>query len=157
MSLTTTLRRAATSVAAAALAVGATALPANAADVVFPGCPGFDVGVTFESSHGNPVQVGPRAVVMAGTNTYSLDNQTTGATTTVRSAGALVSEEDGPNDSTISTIAGPNILILFDTDPGGPSTTLYTGGLVLSTSADGVTTIISSSGATRDLCADLGA
>jgi hypothetical protein len=156
MSLTTALRRAATSVAAAALAVGATALPANAQDLVLPGCPGFDVGITFGESHGNPVQVGPRAVLLAGTSTFTLDNQTTGATTTVRTAGA-VSAEPGPNGSTIFMVAGPSVLILFPTDPGGPSTTLYPGRLVFSQSADGVTTIISTSGATRDLCAALGA
>jgi hypothetical protein len=156
LSLTTTLRRAATAVAAVALAVGASALPANAQDVVFPGCPGFDVGVTFGDSHGNPVQVGPRAVLLAGTSTFTLDNETTGATTTVRTAGA-VSAEPGPNGSTIFTVAGPNVLILFPTDPGGPSTTLYQGRLVFNQSADGVTTIISSSGATRDLCAALSA
>ena len=156
-SLTTALRRAAMSVAAVALAVGATALPANAQDVVFPGCPGFDVGVTFGDSHGNPAQAGPRAVLLAGTSTFTLDNETTGATTTVRTAGALVSSEPGPNGSTINTVAGPNVLILFPTDPGGPSTTLYSGRVVISQSVDGVTTIISTSGATRDLCAALGA
>ncbi|HYJ26026.1 MAG TPA: hypothetical protein VE027_13535 [Acidimicrobiia bacterium] len=157
MSLTTPIRQAATSVAAAALAVGAAALPANAQDVVFPGCPGFDVGITFGDSHGNPEQIGPRAVLLAGTSTFTLDNETTGATTTVRTAGALVSSKPGPNGSTINTVAGPNVLILFPTDPGGPSTTLYPGRLVFSQSADGVTTIISSSGASRDLCAALGA
>jgi hypothetical protein len=157
MSLTTTLRRAAIAVVAAALAVGAAALPANAQDLTFPGCPGFDVGITFGDSHGNPVQVGPRAVLMAGTSTFTLDNETTGAETTVRTAGALVSAEPGPNGSTIFTVAGPNVLILFPTDPGGPSTTLDAGTVVFSQSADGVTTIISTTGATSDLCAALGA
>jgi hypothetical protein len=156
MSLTTTLRRAAISVAAAVVAVGATALPANAQDIAFPSCPEFEVGVTFESSHGNPVQVGPRAVLAAGTNTYTLNNETTEATTTVRTAGT-VSSEPGPNGSTIFTVTGPNILFLFTTDPGGPSTTLYKGGVVFNQSADGVTTIISTTGTTVDLCAALGA
>lgn len=156
LSLRTTLRRAATSVAVTALAVGATALPADAQDFVFPSCQGFDVGVTFGDSHGNPVQVGPRAVLAAGSRTFTLDNEATGATTSVRTAGALVSARPGPNESTIFTVVGPSILFLFPTDPGGPSTTLYPGRLVFSQGADGVTTILSSSGATRDLCAVLG-
>src|SRR5262245_33597105 len=141
MSLKTTLRRAATSVAAAALAVGATALPANAQDMVFPSCTGFDVGLTFGVSHGNPVQAGPRPVLMAGTSTFTLNNEMTEATITVRTAGALVSGEPGPNGSTIFTIAGPSVLFLFPTDPDGASTTLYKGRLVLRQGADGVTTI----------------
>ena len=103
LSLRTTLRRAATCVAVAALAVVATALPADAQDFVFPSCQGFDVGVTFGDSHGNPVQVGPRAVLAAGTRTFTLDNETTGATTNVRAAGA-VSVEPGPNESSIVTV-----------------------------------------------------
>ena len=114
------------------------------------------MGVTFGDSHGNPVQVGPRAVLMAGTMTFTLDNERTTATTTVRTAGA-VRAEPGPDGSTIFTVAGPSVLILFPTDPGGPSTTLYKGTVVFNQSAEGVTTIISSSGATRDLCAALGA
>jgi hypothetical protein len=148
-------RRAATSVAVATIAVGAAAAPANAQDFVFPSCPGFDVGVTIESSAGNPPNVGPRAVLLAGTNKVTLENMKTGATLPVRTAGAAVTTA-GPNGSTIITISGPNLLFLFPTDPGGPSTTLYQGGLVLNQGADGVTTIISSTGRTVDLCAALG-
>jgi len=62
----------------------------------------------------------------------------------------------GSNGSTIATVSGPSILFLFPTDPGGPATTLYRGRLVFDQSADGVTTVTSSTGGTVDLCAALG-
>jgi hypothetical protein len=49
---------------------------------------------------------------------------------------------------------GKNVLILFPTDvPAGPSTTLYTGGLVYTIDTTGVFTVVSSSGKTTDICA----
>jgi hypothetical protein len=157
MSLSNTFRRTATVFVATALGVGATVLPANAQDLVLEdACPGFFVGLTFGDSHGNPVQVGPRAVSMAGTTTYTLDNETTGATITVRTAGVLKAQS-GPDGSTIFTVAGPSVLILFSSDPRGPSTTLYQGQVVTSTDAAGVTTILSESGPITDLCSALGA
>jgi hypothetical protein len=151
----TIARRAATSVAVATIAVGAAAAPAHAQDFVLPSCPGFDVGVTIESGAGNPIQVGPRAVLAAGTFTFTLENMETGATYSVRTAGAGRATPR-PDGSTIFTSTGPNLLFLFPTDPGGPSTTLYLGRLVGSQSADDVTTIISSTGGTVDVCAALG-
>lgn len=148
-------RRAATSVAVATIAVGAAAAPANAQDFVFPSCAGFDVGVTIKSSAGNPPNVGPRAVFLAGTKKVTLENMETAATLSVRTAGAAMTTA-GRNGSTIITISGPNLLFLFPTDPGGPSTALYDGRLVLNQGADDVTTIISSTGRTVDLCAALG-
>jgi hypothetical protein len=93
MSLSRAIRRAGTLAGVAVLAGGGTALPANAADFVFPSCPGFDIGLTPLTSHGNPVQAGPRAVVAAGSGTSTLDNETTGATITFRGAGAFNAEE----------------------------------------------------------------
>jgi hypothetical protein len=49
---------------------------------------------------------------------------------------------------------GHNVVILFPTDvPAGPSTTLYTGRLVYTVDADGVFTVLSTSGQTTDICA----
>lgn len=155
MSPSTTARRATTSVAVASIALGAAAAPANAQDFVFPSCPGFDVGVTIERAAGNPIHVGPRAVFLAGTNKVTLENMETGATHPVRTAGAAMTTP-GLKGSTIFTITGPSLLFLFPTDPGGPSTTLYQGQLVINQSADNVTTIKSSTGRTVDLCAALG-
>ena len=66
-------RRAAISVAVAAIAVGAAATPAHAQDFVVPSCGGFDVGITFDSAHGNPINVGPYAS-LARTKTVQLGN-----------------------------------------------------------------------------------
>ena len=49
---------------------------------------------------------------------------------------------------------GHNVVILFPSDvPPGPSTTLYTGRLVYTVDANGVFTVVSSSGRTTDICA----
>ena len=82
MSLSRAIRRAGIVAGLAVQVVGGTALPANAADFVFPSCPGFDLGLTPLTNHGNPVQAGPRAVVAAGSGTSLLDNESTGATIT---------------------------------------------------------------------------
>ena len=155
MLLSSFARRTASSAVAASLAVGAATAPANAQDFVLPSCPGFDVGVTIGDGAGNPTTVGPRAVQLAGTMTIALDNQTTGTTYSVRTAGAARTAP-GPSGSTIWTVTGPSILFLFPSDSGGPSTTLYQGRLVFEQSADNVTTIKSSTGGTVDLCAALG-
>jgi hypothetical protein len=140
---------------AVVLAVGGTALPANAADFVFPSCPGFNVGLTPLTNHGNPVQAGPRAVVAAGSGTSTLDNETTGATTGVLGAGAFNVAEN-PDGSLTFTSTGRTIVFLFPTDTGGPATTLYTGRVVSTVSADGTFSVLSHTGATVDVCAILG-
>jgi hypothetical protein len=155
MSLSRVIRRAGTLAGVVVLAVGGTMLPANAADLVFPSCPGFDLGLTPLTSHGNPVQAGPRAVVAAGSGTSILDNETTGATITFRGAGAFNVAEN-PDGSVTLTATGRTIVFLFDTDPGGPATTLYTGGVVSVVSADGTFSVISHTGGTVDICALLG-
>jgi hypothetical protein len=145
----------ATAIGIGALLVAATATPANAADFVFPSCPGFDVGLTPLTNHGNPVQAGPRAVVAAGSGTSFLDNETTGATITFLGAGAFNAEEN-PDGSVTLTSTGRTVVFLFDTDPGGPATTVYTGGVVSQVSADGTFSVISHKGGTIDVCALLG-
>jgi hypothetical protein len=136
------------------LAVGGTVSPANAADFVFPSCPGFDLGLTPLTSHGNPVQAGPRAVVAAGSGTSILDNETSGATIPFHGAGAFKVEEN-PDGSQTFTSTGRTIVFLFGTDPGGPATTLYTGQVVSMLSADGTFSVISHTGGTEDVCARL--
>jgi hypothetical protein len=155
MSLSRAIRRAGLVAGLVVLAVGGTALPANAADFVFPSCPGFDVGLTPLTNHGNPVQAGPRVVVAAGSGTSFVDNETTGATITFRGAGAFKAEEN-PDGSLTFTSTGRTIVFLFDTDPGGPATTIYTGGIVTMVSADGTFSVVSHTGGTIDVCALLG-
>ena len=147
-------RRVSTSVALATLGVGAATAPTYAQDFVLPSCPGFDVGVTIESAAGNPTNAGPRPVT-AGTFDVTLENMETETTYSVRVAGAARTSP-GPDGSTIITASGRSILFLFPTDPGGPATTLYRGRLVTNQSADGVTSIVSSTGGTVDLCTALG-
>src|SRR5215831_15827207 len=101
MSLSRAIRRAGIVAGLVVLAVGGTALPANAADFVFPSCPGFDVGLTPLTNHGNPVQAGPRAVVAAGSGTSFVDNETTGATITFLGAGAFKIEENPDGSLTL--------------------------------------------------------
>jgi hypothetical protein len=48
-----------------------------------------------------------------------------------------------------------NVVFLFPTDVGGPSTTLYTGRYVVTVAPDGVWTLQSSHGTSRNLCAEL--
>ena len=84
-----------------------------------------------------------------------MDNETTGATITFRGAGAFKIEED-PDGSLTFTSTGRTIVFLFDTDPGGPATTLYTGGVVTMVSADGTFSVVSHTGRAIDVCALLG-
>ncbi|GAB7003050.1 hypothetical protein JCM18899A_05210 [Nocardioides sp. AN3] len=155
MSLSPAIRRAVISAGVAVLAVGGTALPANAADFVAPSCPGFDVGVTFLTSHGNPIQAGPRAIIAAGSGTSVVDNETTKASVTIQGAGAF-RITDNPDGTLTFTATGRSVVLLFDTDPGGPATTLYTGGVTTLLGTDGTLTVVSHQGAATDLCAALG-
>src|SRR6478735_2751824 len=155
MSISRTMRRAGTSAGVVALVVGATALPAKAADFTSPSCSGFDVGLTSLTSHGNPVQAGPRAVVAAGSGTSTLNNETTGATMPFHGAGAFNVAEN-PDGSLTFTGTGRTVVFLFDTDPGGPATTVYTGQVVSMVSADGTFSVLSHTGRTIDVCAVLG-
>ena len=152
MSLALAIRRAGTVAGVAAVAAAGTVLPANAADVVFPACPGFDVGLTPLTSHGNPVQAGPRAVVAAGSGTSILDNETTGATIPFNGAGAFKVAEN-PDGSLTFTSTGRTVVFLFDTDQGGPATTVYTGQVVSAVSAEGSFSVVSHTGRALDACA----
>jgi hypothetical protein len=130
---------------------GTSQAPANAADFVSPSCPGFDVGLTPLTSHGNPVQAGPRAVVAAGSGTSVLDNETTGSSITFHGAGAF-NVTDSPDGSLILTSTGRTVVFLFDTDPGGPATTIYTGGIVSEVAPNGTFTVLAHTGKAVDVC-----
>lgn len=125
--------------------------PADAADFVSPSCPGFDVGLTPLSGHGNPVQAGPRAVVAAGSGTSILDNETTGSSIPFHGAGAF-NISDNPDGSLIFTSTGQTVVFLYDTDNGGPATTIYTGGIVSEVAPDGTFTVLSHTGKAVDVC-----
>jgi hypothetical protein len=62
-----------------------------------------------------------------------------------------------PTDGTSTNQAtGHNVIILFPTDiTKGPSTTLYEGRVVFTTTAANEFEILTSSGPTRDICSEL--
>ena len=151
MSRSILIRRTAATLGTGVLAFALTLPPAHAADIVFPSCPGFDVGLTPLTGHGNPVQAGPRAIVAAGSGTSILDNETTGSSIGFHGSGAFDVSEN-PDGSVLLTSTGQTVVFLFDTDTGGPATTIYTGGVVSEIAADGTFTVLAHSGRTVDVC-----
>jgi hypothetical protein len=149
----------------AAAVLGAPAA-AHADDViVLPAglaCAGFDLSIgispgraqvrVVQDHAGRPVRI-----IVAGTgNTLDLTNLSTGQTVHLRSNGAVSRSTTNPDGTTTVEAMGHTLIILFPTDtPPGPSTTLYTGRLVYTTTADQVFTVVSAAGQTRDLCAEL--
>lgn len=144
----TLTRRLAVTVAATSVALAGLSIPADAQDAL-PSCGTFDVGLTILDAHGNPV------TGAAGTTLIELTNESTGASTTARIAGTVIGAVTQPDGSTTYTFVGRSFQALFPTDPGGPSTTVYSGILVFNQAADGTTTILSSTGSSVDLCAVL--
>ncbi|WP_129336465.1 hypothetical protein [Cellulomonas endophytica] len=70
--------------------------------------------------------------------------------------GSMIRTALHPDGTATVTSTGTTLLVLFDTDvPAGPSTTLHVGRTVLEVDAGGTFTLVSSSGPTRDLCAEL--
>ena len=63
---------------------------------------------------------------------------------------------ENPDGSLTFTGTGRTVVFLFDTDPGGPATTVYTGQVVSKVSTDGTFSVISHTGRTIDVCALLG-
>lgn len=136
-----------------------------AADVQYPGCKDFNI--TFSASGGNQAT---RVVTLRDGVVYSVTgghgttltftNASSGKSVTFPTNGsvtrAAVSTTKG---TTTYQLSGFNVLILFPTDPGGPSTILYTGRVtftVETVSGDLVEPVTSSAGRQRDICAELG-
>jgi len=107
-------------------------------------------GFTTTHKHGD-------VTVTAGQGqTLTLTNATSGKSTTLPSSGVVDITTKLPDGSTRVVALGAHVLILFPTDvPAGPTTTLYKGKVVYTIGADGVWTILSSAGPTKDLCAAL--
>jgi hypothetical protein len=107
---------------------------------------------TFVDADGNPVRVLSAGVGFQLTFT-NLSNDTTFA---LPANGAVMQTVFNPDGSQTVTVTGHNLLILFPTDvPAGPSTTLYVGRVVFTVDADGVFTLVSTSGTATDICAAL--
>jgi hypothetical protein len=135
---------------------------ASTPDIVVPGCPGFDVGITisgnshrvtreFLDSAGNTVRI-----IDAGKgNDLTFINQNTGTTVVTKANGAVSQTVINPDGTSKVTSEGHNVFILFPGEPGGPATTLHVGRVVYTVDAAGVFTFISTSGRSRDICAEL--
>lgn len=109
-------------------------------------------GHTFVDASGNPVRV-----IDAGRGSQlTFTNLSSNATFSLRASGAVTNTVNHPDGSSTVTTTGNNVLILFPTDiPAGPSTTLYTGRVVFTVSAQGVFTLVSTSGTATNICAAL--
>ncbi len=158
------------SVAAAAALTTALVVSTDAAaqdqhDIVFPPGVACDFGLavdlggggprvehTFTDVNGNPVRILSTGVG----NQLTFTNLSNGATTALSANGAVTNTVFNADGSQTVTLTGHNILIMFPTDvPAGPSTTLYVGRVVFTVDADGVTTLMSTSGRATDICAAL--
>jgi hypothetical protein len=133
-------------------------------------CPGFDVLLqatgsnanvrTFLDKAGNPIRIfsGGRGYTLTYTRLNS--DQEPVRSVTIRPTGSVrntVLNADGSQTVTETGTAG---LILFPTDtPEGPSTTQYSGRIVyrvVDPGPNNVTTLLSTTGTKRDICAELG-
>jgi hypothetical protein len=153
----------------AALLAGLTLLapPAANAEEIFgpyPACPNFEVslsisggnqalrltrvkdGVIYTVTAGSGTTITFNAVDKKGNILKSVTFDTKGSVTKTTTSG----------DLTTYQVTGFGTLLLFPTDPGGPSTTVYNGKSTFTLAADGtlVSTVVNS-GRTFDICAAL--
>jgi hypothetical protein len=122
-----------------------------------------DFPVTFTLSGGNQsVRPGhgtggnPSRVIAAGTGSnVTVINDDTQQAVSFQSNGAVTRTTTNSDGSQTVSATGHYIIILFSTDVGGPSTTLYTGQVTYTVSPTGVWEVLSHSGSALDLCAAL--
>jgi len=172
---TSSITRALAPAALAAAALVAPAPAAVAADVSFilpvkTGCD-FRLGVSwtggnlqtkeFVDEDGNTIRllVSGKGTVITYTN-YGYKpgrNPTPVDSITIRTDGSVTETVTNPDGTQTVTATGHNGLILFPTDePQGPSTIHYTGKIVYNVDpATGVFTLLSTSGQSLDVCAEL--
>jgi hypothetical protein len=169
MFLSTQRRLGASVLAAAALVAVASPAPAVAAppyDAVIPAgvaCADFDLGLNTDSDprtifreftdrDGNVV----RTITAGKGPDLTFANVSSGTEITLKGNG-FVTRTTLNDDGTQTVVnTGHTVIILSPADvPAGPSTTLFVGRVVFEIDADGVFTILSTSGRTRNLCAEL--
>jgi hypothetical protein len=95
-------------------------------------------------------------IISAGTGlALTFTNVRTGAQVSFTSNGAVTIDQPVGNGITIKTLTGHNVVILGPGDtPAGPSTTLFTGQVVIRVvDATSQFTVLSSSGTSVDICA----
>ncbi|HSF99063.1 MAG TPA: hypothetical protein VLA55_10260 [Ornithinibacter sp.] len=100
---------------------------------------------------------GTMRVLSTGTGSaLTFTNESTGATVSLRSNGAVQRTTSLADGSSLNVLTGHNVLFLFPTDvPAGPSTTLHTGQVVFNATPSGDFTVLATQGTSRDLCAEL--
>ena len=100
---------------------------------------------------------GTGRVLTTGTGSaLRFTNETTGATVSLRSNGAVQRTTTLADGSSLNVLTGHNVLFLFPTDvPAGPSTTLYTGRIMFSATPSGDFTVLGTQGTSSDLCGQL--
>jgi hypothetical protein len=130
----------------------------------FPACPNFDVSLTI--SGGNQalrqtrVKDGVIYTVTAGSGTTITFNAVDKKGNILKSVTfdtkGSVTKTATSGDLTTFQITGFGTLLLFPTDPGGPSTTVYNGKVTFTLDQNGtlVSTVVNS-GRTFDICAAL--
>ncbi|MET4637431.1 hypothetical protein [Mycetocola sp. 2940] len=171
MSVSARRRVGASTLAAAALVAVASPAPAAAApppyDAVFDAglaCAHFDLGVNFDSQpntifreftdrNGNVV----RTINAGKGSDLTFSNASTAVEVSLKGNGFVTRTTLNADGTETVALTGHNVVILFPTDvPAGPTTTLYVGRVVYERSAEGVFTILSTTGESRDICAELG-
>ena len=106
----------------------------------------------FLDKNGNLVRI-----LTTGTGSaLTFTNIDTGATLSLKSNGSGTDTRINADGSSLVTLHGHNILILFPTDkPAGPTTTLYVGRAAFTVDTSGNFTLGDTSGQSTDICAAL--
>jgi hypothetical protein len=124
-------------------------------------CAGFDLHVdgygggsqaVLQFSRGG----GTMVYLQAGTGfAMTFTNMSNGATLSTKASGSVSWTTVYPDGSQKLALLGSGVVILFPSDNGGPSTTLYTGRVTVDVAADGVWTVTKTFGRASDICAAL--
>jgi len=116
------------------------------------GTGGHQKPLTFVDRNGNPVRI-----QSTGTGSeVTFTNVNTGSSLTTRSNGSNQRITFNPDGSFTLEALGNTVIILFPTDsPPGPSTTLWSGRVVINIDSNGVFTVLSTTGNATDICAAL--
>jgi hypothetical protein len=140
-------------------------LPANAdppetvGDIAYnslPACDDFDVSVTGTGSKARVHEAVNGVAITAGRGyTLTFTNAETGEELVIQPTGSVQKVTDNGDGTFTVQATGGNVLILFPSDTGGPSTIQYVGRVVYTVDEAGVFTVESTSGTSRDLCEEL--
>ncbi|MCY1675645.1 hypothetical protein OVA06_13160 [Pseudarthrobacter sp. SL88] len=135
---------------------------ASAADPVFyPACPGFDVAVSGVRGNQDVKVTREKnglVTTKAGGDGFILTlTSSKGTSITVPTNGSNTTTTKFPGGARKDVLTGQNVFLYFSGDNAGgttstPATVLYTGRVVITTSATGVSTLESASGKQQNLC-----